>query len=394
MSQQKGPINWPTAIFLGTTFAAAVFAVPLFAWHFGVRGFDVAHFLGWCSATGLAITVGYHRLFAHRSFEGAPVVRYVTALLGAASFENSVLTWASEHRYHHKHVDEDGFPYDPYNVKKGFFHAHIGWLLRTSLPELPRSNVKDLAKDPFLVWQDRYIKPLMFGMGLGLPTLIGLAHAAVVGSSLWLGAAAGFLYGGILRVVVVQHATFFINSLAHTLGSRPFDSQASSRDSGIVAVLTFGEGYHNFHHTFQADYRNGVRPWHFDPGKWVIWLLSRVGLAWNLKRVPAETINLARLREKRRRIERRHSVRLEEIKHQAVELLVSVEASLEELNRKARALWDEYRQAKAERAPTSRERLREIRRELRALRREFRLQLRTWESAFAWARAQLATSLA
>jgi stearoyl-CoA desaturase (delta-9 desaturase) len=126
----------------------------------------------------------------------------------------------------------------------------------------------------------------------------------------------------------------------------------------------------------------------------MIWLLSRVGLAWNLKRVPAETINLARLREKRRRIERRHSVRLEEIKHQAVELLVSVEGSLEELNRKARALWDEYRQAKAERAPTSRERLREIRRELRALRREFRLQLRTWESAFAWARAQLATSLA
>jgi stearoyl-CoA desaturase (delta-9 desaturase) len=392
MSQQQGPINWPTALFLGISFAVAVLAVPFYAWQFGVRWFDVGHFVAMFVFTGLAITVGYHRLFAHRSFEGAPIVRMVTALLGAASFENSVLTWASEHRYHHKHVDEDGFPYDPYNVQKGFFHAHVGWLLRTQQPELSRSNVKDLAKDPFLAWQDRYIVPLMFIMGLGLPTLVGLLHAALVGSSLLHGAAAGFLYAGVLRVVCVQHATFFINSLAHTVGTRPFDSEASSRDSGIVSLFTFGEGYHNFHHTFQADYRNGVRPWHFDPGKWVIWLLARTGLAWNLKRVPAETINLARLREKRRRIEQRHSICLGELRHQAAQLMVSIEESLEDLNRKARALWDEYRQTAAKPAKGRRQRIREIRRELRSLRREFRLQLRTWESAFAWVRAQVATA--
>ncbi len=391
-ASEKAPINWATVLFLVGSFLLAAVGTPLYAWRFGVTSFDIWHFVVMCYATGLAITIGYHRLFAHRSFEGARVVKIVAGLFGAATFENSILCWSSEHRYHHSYVDQDGFPYDPYNISKGFLHAHMGWLFRKMRPELPRSNVKDLAKDPFLVWQDRHIMALMIVMGFGLPTLIGLLHATWVGASLVQGALAGFLFGGALRIVCVQHATFFINSLAHTLGRQPYDSEGTARDSGIVAFFTFGEGYHNFHHTFQADYRNGIRPWHFDPGKWVIFLLERTGLAWDLKKLPAETINLARVKERRRRLEKTYSIKLAELRLQAVELMTLIESSLDEVNAKVRRLWKEYRQVKAQRSADRRVKLREIRHELRRLRREFRLQLRTWEDARAWALVQVAAS--
>ena len=306
MEQRPGAINWPTTIFLFGGILLGIFGTWAYVSLFGWTTFDTVFFILIGYSSGLAITVGYHRLFAHRSFDAVSPVRVVTAMLGAATFEGSVIGWASEHRYHHKYTDHEGDPYDPYNATKGFFHAHMGWLMHYRQPELLTNNVADLQRDPFLAWQHRNITAVMFAMGLGLPTAVGLLHASISGRPLLAGLMSGLFVTGFLRIAVIHQCTFFINSLCHYMGRQPFNSGDSSRDSGFVALLTFGEGYHNFHHTFQTDYRNGYRGWHFDPGKWIIWTLSKLGWAWRLRRTPEETIELARLREVRRKLEARN----------------------------------------------------------------------------------------
>ncbi|OYV45626.1 MAG: hypothetical protein B7X06_04315, partial [Verrucomicrobia bacterium 21-51-4] len=170
-----------------------------------------------------------------------------------------------------------------------------GWLLLKLKPEqAERKNVGDLQKDPLVVWQDKYCHWIGACVGFVVPTVLGYFHAGVVG------ALGGLLIPGVARLVFVQHMTFFINSLCHCIGTRPYSSDCTARDSMIMAFFTFGEGYHNYHHEFQHDYRNGVKPWQFDPTKWTIWLLSKVGLTSQLRRVPAEKILLAEIEEMRR----------------------------------------------------------------------------------------------
>lgn len=282
-------IIWVTFLFLSITNVVSITLVPWWLWHFGIDTFQAAMFSFLFVATGMSITLGYHRLFSHRAFEASLPVRFFVLAFGAASFESSALWWASSHRRHHKHVDQDD---DPYDINKGFFWAHIGWLLFKLRPEPPINNVRDLERDPLIMFQHRHVNLLATIMGFGLPTLIGALWYGTVQ-----GAVASFLISGALRIVAVQHATFFINSLCHTIGSRPYCSRTSARDSWLMAVFTFGEGYHNFHHTFQHDYRNGVKPWHFDPTKWAIWTLSKLSLARNLRTVPDSKILLAQLRE-------------------------------------------------------------------------------------------------
>lgn len=381
MERTIPPINWPTTLFLLGTLLASLIGVPLFVATFGLHAFDVWHFVVMSYATGLAITVGYHRLFAHRSFQAGRPVRVVTGMLGAATFENSILTWTSEHRYHHRYVDQDGYPYDPYNINRGFFHAHVGWLLRKQHPGLERNNVADLEKDPFVRWQHRHIHAAMIGMGLGLPTLVGLLQGLATGRPLFQAALAGFLFGGVARIVFVHHGTFFINSLCHYLGRRPYDSGVTARDSGLVAFFTYGEGYHNYHHTFAGDYRNGIRAWHFDPGKWVIWLLEKVGLAWSLKRVPEETIRMARLKESRRGLEHSLAGRLEELRGQAAAALLELEERLDRLHDRARVLWTERLALQRQERVQRRDRLRQVKQEARRLRHEFLVLYRAWQQA-------------
>lgn len=271
-------INWTTSAFLILTLALSLTVVPLYLWHFGLGWFQASFFFVMFLVTGLSITLGYHRLFSHLSFKAHWSVRFFTLAFGAAAFENSALMWASEHRRHHKHVDHEE---DPYDISKGFFHAHIGWLLFKLQPSPPFDNVADLQSDPLVMWQHRYI----YILGV----LVGFAFPAAVG---WLwggpqGALGAFLLAGVARVVVLQHCTFFINSACHTIGNRPYSSRCSARDSWIMALFTFGEGYHNYHHEFQHDYRNGVKAWQFDPTKWTIWTLSKLGLVRNLRRAPS-----------------------------------------------------------------------------------------------------------
>lgn len=235
----------------------------------------------WGVCCGLSITGGYHRLMAHGSYRASAALRLFYLVFGAASVQNSALKWASDHRAHHAHTDSDK---DPYDIRKGFFWAHIGWVLH-KVPGGTAPLVADLQADPLIRFQHRYYVALAFVFGALLPLAIG---------ALWGDAIGALLVAGFLRLCVQWHATFSINSLTHTFGRQTYSRRSSARDSFWVALATFGEGYHNFHHRFQADYRNGVRWYHYDPTKWWIWMMAKVGLAAQLRRVPADRIAQAR----------------------------------------------------------------------------------------------------
>ena len=277
-------INWITSSFLIGTLVLTLTAVPLYLYHFGLDWFQVALFFAMFLACGFSISIGYHRLFSHITFKASWPIRLLTLLFGAAAFENSVLMWASEHRRHHKHVDHDD---DPYNISKGFFHAHIGWLIFKLNPDQPYDNVADLQKDKLVSWQDRHVQLIAVLVSFGPPCLLGFIWNG------WQGALGAFLIAGVARIVVLQHCTFLINSACHAIGRQPYSTKCTARDSLFLALFTFGEGYHNYHHEFQHDYRNGVKPWQFDPTKWIIWTLSKFGVVRNLRRAPAALIHAA-----------------------------------------------------------------------------------------------------
>ncbi len=281
----KAPINWPNMILFSLTPLAAVTLVPGYGF---LYGYDLYEWLvcillmGFC---GMSITAGYHRLFSHKAYKAHPVLRLIFALGGACALQNDVLHWASDHRRHHQFVDNN--ERDPYSAGRGFWFSHMGWLLRNyESGGEDFSNVKDLQKDPIVLWQHRHYLSLVLLTNIGLPVLLGYLHGDIIAS---------LLLGGVLRLVLSQHATWLINSIAHIWGRQPYSDTSSARDNSLLAFITFGEGYHNYHHTFQWDYRNGVRWWQFDPTKWVIRLCSLVGLTRDLKRCTLAQIEKARL---------------------------------------------------------------------------------------------------
>jgi stearoyl-CoA desaturase (delta-9 desaturase) len=373
-------VNWPNSLFLVGTLVLSLTAVPIFIWQQGLDWFHVVLFVAFFGATGLSITLGYHRLFSHLTFQARWPVRLLTLLFGAAAFENSVLRWAADHRRHHKFVDHDE---DPYNISKGFFHAHIGWMLSNG-PVIPLDGVKDLQLDPLIRWQHRFYLLIAVTVSFLLPALLGGLWDG------WTGALGGFLVAGVARVVLVNHMTFFINSWSHTWGRRPYSSRCSARDSALLAWFTFGEGYHNFHHAFQHDYRNGAKAWQFDPTKWCIWLLHKIGLARQLRRVPEETILLAELTEKQRLF-------ADKLASVPPALGASVRQMLQNAHdrvQQAMVQWQrrksEYVEAAQTRMDGSRHKLAELRREYREARARLRAAIQEWWETHRWAQAQIA----
>ena len=350
-------INWVTSSFLIGTFVLALTAVPAYIFAFGISWFQVGLFLVMFYATGMSITLGYHRLFAHMTFQAKWPVKFLTLIFGAAAFENSVLMWASEHRNHHKHVDHED---DPYAISKGFFFAHIGWLLFKLNSDEPYDNVADLQKDKLVVWQDKYVQWIAVAVGFVFPALLGWAYQGG-----WAGALGGFLFGGVARVVAVQHCTFFINSACHTFGNQPYSERCSARDSSIMAFFTFGEGYHNYHHEFQHDYRNGVKKWQWDPTKWAIWTMQKVGLASNLRRVPSEKIILAQIVEAQRQLEAKLASSSITLPQSTRTLLEASHDYLIELNNRWAAQRREYVKLTEQTIETSREKMHELREDLK-----------------------------
>lgn len=271
--------DWTNTLFLTASHAMAVAAVVYLVFNFSwlTVGLGVL----WFVCCGMSITGGYHRLFSHRAYKAGWLLRAWYLFFGAASVQNSALRWCADHRVHHARTDTDE---DPYNIGRGFWWAHVGWVLHKGQGRDMRL-VKDLAADPLVRFQDRFYIPLAIVAGVLVP--MGIA-------SFWGDAIGALFVVGFLRLVVQWHATFAVNSFAHMLGTRPFCKRSSARDSFWVALMTLGEGYHNFHHRFPVDYRNGIKWYHFDPTKWFVWGASFTRLTWDLRRTSGEKIQAAR----------------------------------------------------------------------------------------------------
>lgn len=216
-----------------------------------------------------AITAGYHRLWSHRTYTGSWPLRLLLLIGGAATMQGSALQWAAQHRDHHTFCDGAK---DPYNIKLGFWHAHIGWVVRQTFPDYNR--VKDLAADPLNKIQHRFYGTISFLACFLVPAAIG---------ALWGEFWSAFLIAGALRLVIQWHMTFCVNSVAHYWGSQKYSTTHTARGSWWLAFLVWGEMDHNYHHTFPSDFRTGTRWFDFDPGKWFIFLCSKVGLASELR---------------------------------------------------------------------------------------------------------------
>lgn len=284
-------INWRNCAFFFTTTALGVVGGPIYIWKHGLTAVDVTMFLVWTVFTGMSITVGYHRLCAHRSFKAHPIFQFFCLFFGAAAFQESLLQWTSQHRNHHRYVDTDQ---DPYNIKQGFFYAHIGWLIFRKHP-INYDNVKDLENDRFIRSQHDFYPLWAIAAGIMLPLFIGACTGNMLGA---------FLIGIAARITFVHQSTFMINSVCHYFGKSTYDQASSPRDHWIVALITNGEGYHSFHHRFPSDYRNGVKWYHWDPSKWAIRLLAFVGLASDLKRASEFQILSAALVADKESVER------------------------------------------------------------------------------------------
>ena len=285
--EHRKSVNIVNSSFLVGMPLLAIVSLVLYSLKYGISWGEPIIFVAFYLACGLSITAGYHRLFSHRTHKAAWPMRLFYALFGAAAFQNSAIKWCSDHRRHHLKTDEEE---DPYTVKNGFMWAHMGWVMVDQGEEIVE-HVEDLQADRILAWQDRHIFLIGFLVGIVLPGVVG--YAAIGGTQGFLG---GMIYGGFLRVVIVHHATFLINSAAHTWGTQPYSTANTSRDSPILSFLTFGEGYHNFHHTFQADYRNGHKWYHWDPSKWWIKVASWFGMTKDLHKIPKKSIESQRMK--------------------------------------------------------------------------------------------------
>jgi stearoyl-CoA desaturase (delta-9 desaturase) len=376
---EHAPINWVTTILFTVTPLAALIGVP---WYGLAHGFSVASvvlFVLVLWACGISITAGYHRLWSHRAYGAHWSVRWFFAIFGAMALQNSILIWGSQHRTHHRFVDD--VDRDPYSAKRGFWFSHMGWILRNYPSGVNDfTNARDLERDPIVMFQHRFYLPLTIFMNVAFPLALGWAVGDVWGV---------FLLAGLLRLVVNHHFTWFINSLAHMWGSQPYTDENTARDNPVLALLTYGEGYHNFHHIFQNDYRNGIKWWHWDPTKWLIASLSALKLATGLKRVPDLWIQRAQLAMQFKRMEAALAKgrargyadeQVERLKARVAEEYAAFRKSLEEwakvrdewvANRKQHLLqkWEET---------SFRLRLREIEQGLRMQRRRLRVMTKAY----------------
>ena len=280
---------------------AAAVIVPLLGlaaaagslWGWGFRWVELGLLLGLYGLTVLGITVGFHRLFTHRSFETNRVVEFVLGVLGSMAVQGPLLKWVALHRRHHQHSDRPDDPHSPHTqgrgvrgVLRGVWHAHIGWFFEPDPPDLDH-YVKDLRQRRLLRAVSALF-PVWVVAGLLLPAALG---GLLTGS--WAGAGWGAVWGGLARIFLVHHVTWSVNSVCHLWGRRPYRSDDQSRNNFVFGVLALGEGWHNTHHAFPTSARHGLRWWQLDLSYWVIRTLALFRLAWNLK-VPTKQAQAAR----------------------------------------------------------------------------------------------------
>lgn len=273
-------IQWVSFIILTTTPLLGIYGMFTTPLLWKTLAWSIAYYF----VTGLGITAGYHRLWAHRSYNATKPLEYMLALMGTGAVEGSIHWWARGHRAHHRYTDTD---LDPYGAHNGLLWSHVGWMVIKPRRKPGVADITDLRKNSVIKFQHKFYLPLIMLMGFVVPTVV-----AGLGWNDWRG---GFYYAAICRLVFVHHSTFCVNSLAHWLGEASFDNKMTPRDHFITALVTVGEGYHNFHHQFPMDYRNAVH-WHqYDPTKWFIASMKAVGLATHLKKFPDNEVQKGRV---------------------------------------------------------------------------------------------------
>jgi stearoyl-CoA desaturase (Delta-9 desaturase) len=372
-------IHWVNVLFFSITAVLALSLTPIYLYFYGITWSIVGLALAYTALTLMSITAGYHRFLSHRSYEASPLVKLGFLLFGAGAFQGSALQWSADHRRHHRFVDTER---DPHNIRQGFLWAHIGWLFYEEDPEVVRNYPPDLLNDKLVMWQHRYYVPIAIVMCFGVPLAAGFAIGSPFG---------GLLFGGLLRVVFGNHSTFFINSYAHTFGTRPYSEVQTARDSVLLAFMAFGEGYHNYHHQFASDYRNGIRWYQWDPTKWLIRSLSFLGLTTRLKRIPTVEIQRVKMRvEEHTLLQKGFPVeRLELLKQRREAAQLRMKEIREEflvlrsdMRTQSQARYREFQAQSMERYRTLelqyKTRLRKLKADLKASRLERKLAMRQW----------------
>ena len=250
-------------------------------WNWWLHWYDLVAFFAVYVPTGIGITVGFHRLFTHRSFKTGPITRGVLGALGSAAIEGPLISWVADHRKHHTFSDEEGDPHSPHVDHaglRGLFHAHVGWLFLHDQRALKTRYAPDLLADPVSVFINRTFFWWVLA-GFVVPFGIGL----VLGGTLMAGLTA-LLWGGLIRMLVLHHVTYSINSLCHVFGRRDFETGDESRNLAWLAIPSFGESWHNNHHAFPTSSVHGLKWWQIDTSSIVIRVLERLGLAWDVVR--------------------------------------------------------------------------------------------------------------
>ncbi len=276
--------------FLGLIAAFILMWSPRFGW------INLALLLGGYVITALGITVGYHRLFTHRSFKTSAPMRAILGIMGSMAAQGPILEWCATHRRHHQHTDRPEDPHSPHvhgteigSLLKGMYHSHVGWFFTPGpSEEYMRRYVPDLRKDKVVVWVSKLVG-VWTVLGLLIPGAIGLwaTHS-------WMGALLGFLWGGLLRVFLVHHVTWSVNSICHIWGAQPFDTHDESRNNPIFGILSMGEGWHNNHHAFPSSARHGLEWWQLDLSALFIRGLVLLRLASEVKVPTRERIEAKR----------------------------------------------------------------------------------------------------
>jgi stearoyl-CoA desaturase (Delta-9 desaturase) len=246
-------------------FLATLFAIALL-WQRAVNWTDIVLLIAFNVIAGLGVTIGYHRMLTHRSFQPLPIVKFIFLAFGSMAVEGPALTWAATHIKHHAHSDREG---DPHSPVEGFWHAHMGWMFKTTDAD-PNVYCRNLVKDPMVV----FMSSTFF-----LWVILSLAIPFAIGG--W----TGLLWGGLVRIFLTHHITWSVNSVCHTFGKREFETRDRSRNEWVVGLLGFGEGWHNNHHAFPRSAFHGLHWWQFDLSGYIIWTLERVGLVRDVYRV-------------------------------------------------------------------------------------------------------------
>lgn len=357
-------VNWVPALFIVIYQSILLLGLPFYLYYHPPGIGVVLAMAVLLYLSGLAITAGYHRYFAHKSFKTYRPIEMILLFFGSMAVQGSALRWSFDHRIHHAHVDT---PDDPYSIKKGFWYAHFLWLFEKP-KEIEPKVVGDLLQNPLVMFQHKFQIPLMIATNALAFFVVGWFFEDYLGAfviALW------------LRMFCLHHFTWFINSLAHTWGDKPFSQEQSAVNNYVISLLTFGEGYHNYHHTFANDYRNGIRWYHFDPTKWLIYGLSLLGLTYNLRRIDKASIQKRMVNERKflllERLKNLWYVQREDLEKAILETSEKVLSKLGEVQN----LKNLYKKAKKENE--SKEYLISLKRELKSLKKGLQADWKNWK---------------